>query len=73
MTTDTEMQVKQFVVRLRTRKFKVRHDVVLNFAEALIPLNDLRREKLGKHAFTKWIWPGLVSRIGLHTGTGQKR
>ena len=46
--------------------------MVLNFAEALIPLDDPRREKLGEHGFTKGIWPGLASRIGLHTGTGQR-
>ena len=39
--------------------------MVLNFAEALIPLDDPRREKLGEHGFTKGIWPGLASRIGL--------
>ena len=32
--------------------------MVLNFAEALIPLDDPRREKLGEHGFTKGIWPG---------------
>ena len=72
LTTDEEMQVKRFVVGFRARKFKVRPDVVLNFAEALIPLDDPRREKLGEHGFTKGIWPGLASRIGLHTGTGQR-
>ena len=72
LTTDEEMQVKRFVVELRARKFKVRPDMVLNFAEALIPLDDPRREKLGEHGFTKGIWPGLASRIGLHTGTGQR-
>ena len=72
LTTGEEMQVKRFVVGLRARKFKVRPDMVLNFAEALIPLDDPRREKLGEHGFTKGIWPGLASRIGLHTGTGQR-
>ena len=60
LTTGEETQVKRFVVGLRARKFKVRPNMVLNFAEALIPLDDPRREreKLGEHGFTKGIWPG---------------
>jgi len=70
-TRKEEEQVRLFVKELRARRLYVSPDLVLAYADALVPETDERRLQLGENGLTRGVWPGLATRVGVETGTSQ--
>ena len=70
-TREEEILVRKFVTELPARKLYVSSDLVLVYADSLVPKTDARHLQLGENGFARGVWPGLAERVGVKVGTAQ--